>query len=201
MDEEKKKILIIEDDLDALKLYSEILKRDYEILTAEEGIKGLEIISPQIDLILLDRMLPNMRGEQVLNELRSNENPEISNIPVILLTALDADIDVIDLDFDSYLTKPISPEELRREIKEVISVNKYETGLDEYFSLINKKNALIESLGEENLRNNQKFIELSEEISSLEEELNENLIEVLKDIPPSETERFEKILRKILGDN
>lgn len=82
------KILIVDDDEKMLKLYSAILvKEGYEVLTASDGQKGLDLAtSSNPNLILLDVMMPGMDGGQVCESL--SENVKTKNIPVVFLTSL-----------------------------------------------------------------------------------------------------------------
>jgi DNA-binding response OmpR family regulator len=91
----KAKILCIEDDLDMIDYLKLILgKAGYEVIGAEGGRLGLEAMRrEQPDLILLDLMMPEMDGADVL--LHKKKDPTISDIPVIALTALDSPFDQI----------------------------------------------------------------------------------------------------------
>jgi len=91
----KAKILCIEDDPDMIDYIKLILgKAGYEVVGAEGGVGGLEAMRREgPDLILLDLMMPEMDGAEVL--LRKKEDPAIRNIPVIALTALDSPFDQI----------------------------------------------------------------------------------------------------------
>ncbi|WGI16726.1 response regulator [Methanonatronarchaeum sp. AMET-Sl] len=193
-----KKVLIIEDNPDELELFEEILKQQYEVTTAGDGEKGLEKMSPEIDLVLLDRMMPGLDGGQVLKKIRQNKNPEISNTPVILLTALDAGLDIIEMDFNDYINKPISPKNLRKKVKETISLSEYDTQIDRYFSTINKIETLKESLDEDILRNNQEYQQLKQKREKHRKEVDKALNKLMKDLPPEKTEEFHEILEKLL---
>lgn len=91
----KAKILCIEDDPDMIDYIKLILgKTGYEVVGAEGGAEGLEAMRrEEPDLILLDLMMPEMDGAEVL--LRKKEDPAIRHIPVIALTALDSPFDQI----------------------------------------------------------------------------------------------------------
>lgn len=87
MENKKKKILLIEDELFINDLYSRsIAQAGYEILSAIDGMEGLEKANQIPDLILLDIMLPKLNGLEVLTRLK--QDPKLKSIPVILLTNL-----------------------------------------------------------------------------------------------------------------
>lgn len=113
----KYKILIADDEAeirDVLRLYLEI--EGYEVVEAENGPEALELIrKEEPDLAILDIMMPGLDGYRVLRNIR-----EKNNIPVIMLSAKDADADKIlglDLGADDYITKPFGPLEVVARIK------------------------------------------------------------------------------------
>ncbi|MDS0524717.1 response regulator transcription factor [Clostridium sp. SHJSY1] len=111
------KILIVEDEEKILRfLELELLHEGYEILKADNGRLGLEIAeSGEADLMLLDIMIPEINGLEVLRRLRKS-----SDLPVIMLTARDAVMDKVsglDAGADDYITKPFAIEELLARIR------------------------------------------------------------------------------------
>ena len=118
------KILIIDDDVDTLKLVGLMLERQgYNISVASNGSQGLQkAASEQPDLILLDVMMPDMDGYQVTNKLRSN--PSLAHIPIIMFTAksmVDDKVAGFEAGVDDYLTKPTHPAELTAHVKAVLT--------------------------------------------------------------------------------
>jgi adenylate cyclase len=108
----KPRLLVVDDTPDNLYLMSALLEDEYEVATAESGMQALEIAQsdspPQ--LILLDIMMPEMDGYEVMRRLR--QNPVTACIPVIFLTALTSIEEEqfgLDLGAVDYITKPISP--------------------------------------------------------------------------------------------
>ena len=89
-----RKILVIEDDVFLQSLEVNKLKKDnYEVITASTGDEALEKIKePDIDLILLDLMLPGVNGFDILKELKETE--ELKNIPVIVFSNLSEEKDM-----------------------------------------------------------------------------------------------------------
>lgn len=111
------KILIVEDDEKLARFVElELLHEGYEILKADNGRLGLEIAEKgEADLILLDIMIPQINGLEVLRRIRKN-----SDLPVIMLTARDAVMDKVsglDAGADDYITKPFAIEELLARIR------------------------------------------------------------------------------------
>jgi len=118
------KILIIDDDIDTLKLVGLMLERQgYEIAVASNGSLGISKAaqeSPQ--LILLDVMMPDLDGYEVTRRLRSD--PTLAHIPIIMFTAktmVDDKVAGFEAGVDDYLTKPTHPAELTAHVKAVLA--------------------------------------------------------------------------------
>lgn len=118
------KILIIDDDLDTLRLVGLMLqKQGYQIAVANNGEQGLLKVSEESpDLILLDIMMPDMDGYEVARRLR--KKPETAGIPILMFTAksqLDDKVTGFESGADDYLTKPTHPTELQAHVKALLS--------------------------------------------------------------------------------
>ncbi len=129
----KEKILLIEDEVKISRFVELELKYEgYEVEVAFDGRKGLEMAKEtDASLVILDIMLPKMNGIEVLRRLR-----EVSEIPVILLTARDQTMDKVmglDMGAEDYITKPFEIEELLARIRVILKrkvklgANKHET--------------------------------------------------------------------------
>ena len=114
------KILIIDDDVDTLRLVGLMLQRQgYHISAASNGSQGLaKALEERPDLILLDVMMPDMDGYEVTRRLR--KNPATVSIPILMFTAktqLDDKVTGFEVGADDYLTKPFSMRELVARVK------------------------------------------------------------------------------------
>lgn len=120
---EKKTILIVEDEEDILALIHYNLTREgYKVLTATSGEQGVKLACEhQPDLVVLDLMLPGIDGLQVCRELKQRDNTR--QIAVIMLTAKGEEADIVtglELGASDYVTKPFSPRVLLARIKAVL---------------------------------------------------------------------------------
>lgn len=106
-----KTILIIEDDNDINQMLSKLLSRSgYQVVSAYSGTEGLLVHGNNIDLILLDLMLPGRSGEEIIGELKAKKD-----VPIIVMSAIsnvEKKVDLLMLGADDYITKPFSNEEL-----------------------------------------------------------------------------------------
>jgi DNA-binding response OmpR family regulator len=109
-----KRILIVDDDRENLDLVADMLRAEFQPLTAASGREGIiSAVREQPDLILLDVNMPEMDGFDVCKRLR--EQPGTRHIPIIMLTtasSLDSRVKGLDLGADDYITKPFQIREL-----------------------------------------------------------------------------------------
>lgn len=117
-----KHILIVDDDVNMLKLLRMFLQDDYQVSMVDSGKLALEfVVKKTPDLILLDYMMPLFDGPHVLEILRKRE--ETRNTPVVFLTSVsekDKIISILGLKPQGYLVKPVSREELLSRVRELI---------------------------------------------------------------------------------
>ncbi|EHN69441.1 MULTISPECIES: response regulator [Aliivibrio] len=113
------KILLVDDDIELTALLKDILSLEgYNVIEANNGIEGLAAITDDLDLILLDIMMPKMNGMDMLRKLR-----ETNETPVLMLTAKGEEIDRViglELGADDYLPKPFSDRELLARIRAIL---------------------------------------------------------------------------------
>lgn len=119
-DNTRYKILVVDDEQRMVRFIQLNLEQDgFEVITAYNGKDALEQVRTQLpDLILLDIMMPDINGFEVLKKIR-----EVNNVPVIMLTAKgeeDDRIQGLELGADDYITKPFSPRELVSRIRAVL---------------------------------------------------------------------------------
>jgi DNA-binding response OmpR family regulator len=120
MDHTSKKILVVEDEEKIVEfIESYLLNSGYEVYKAFNGREALQVFNSQdIDLILLDLMLPDISGEQICKELRKK-----SMVPIIMLTAKsheDSILNGFDMGADDYMTKPFSPRQMVARVKALL---------------------------------------------------------------------------------
>lgn len=116
-------ILVVEDDPNIRELLQYNLKKEgYEVRTADDGQKGLEIIETKWpDLVILDLMLPFRDGLEICRIIRSKK--ELAHMPVIILTAKGEELDRVlglEMGADDYVTKPFSTREMIARVKALL---------------------------------------------------------------------------------
>lgn len=115
------KVLIVDDEPNIVQLAKLYLERDnFQVTAVGDGLQALDTIrEEQPDLVVLDVMLPRLDGFEICRQLRAEDN----QVPIIMVTARDEDIDKIlglELGADDYLTKPFNPRELVARVRAVL---------------------------------------------------------------------------------
>lgn len=123
------RLLLVDDVHENLHALMHILRDDYALSAATNGMKALELAqqTPQPDLILLDIKMPEMDGYEVLSQLK--QNPQTAPIPVIFVTALSEAADEargIALGVADYITKPVNPDLLKKRIRNQLDLVRYQ---------------------------------------------------------------------------
>ncbi|MFH1318308.1 MAG: response regulator [Candidatus Omnitrophota bacterium] len=105
------KIVIIDDEVDVMKMLIYRLKaKGYEVFCADNGHQGIEVVNKEsVDLVILDYRLPDLKGNEIASFIKQKKD-----IPIILITASTENIEEKRKEClaDSYILKPIEPEEL-----------------------------------------------------------------------------------------
>ncbi len=164
-----KTILIIEDDVDIHNMIKEILKKEeYKILDSYSGTEGLMILEKEnVDLILLDLMLPGVNGEEIIKKVK--------NIPIIVISAKVSNEDKVSnllLGANDYITKPFEKDELLARIKVQLRINENKEMYDK--NKIEYKDILLDKDTREVFIKKQKIILTKTEFAILKQLLLHN---------------------------
>lgn len=160
-------VLIVEDEPDVAETYNLWLADSYEVRLAEDGDEGLELLDDDVDVVLLDRMMPGLSGDEVLERIREGEY----DCRVAMVTAVEPDFDIMEMGFDAYLNKPIRSDELHETVESLLERSAYDDLLQDYYSLIEKQATLETTKSNAELAENEEFVRLEEQIQRLRDEL------------------------------
>ncbi|MEF8820989.1 MAG: response regulator, partial [Halovenus sp.] len=115
-------VLVVDDEPDVADAYAAQLQDEFIVSTAYGGQEALDKIDDAVDVVLLDRRMPGISGDEVLAKIRERE----LRIRVAMVTAVDPDFDIIEMPFDDYVIKPVSREDLFETINRVLRTSEYE---------------------------------------------------------------------------
>jgi DNA-binding response OmpR family regulator len=148
-------VLVVDDEEEVAEVFSLWLQDVYETRVATGGEAALEAIDG-VDLVLLDRRMPDLSGDETLERMRERGYDG----PVAMVTAVDPDFDIVEMAFDDYLVKPISKEELHETAERLLSVQNYDSRTQDQFALARKLAALEVEKDEAELEASEEYAEL-----------------------------------------
>ncbi|QLH83907.1 HalX domain-containing protein [Halosimplex pelagicum] len=164
-------VLIVEDEPDVAETYNLWLADDYEVRMAGSGDEGLAELDDEVDVVLLDRMMPGLSGDEVLERIRERG----LDCRVAMVTAVEPDFDILEMGFDAYLCKPIRSQQLHDTVENLLERSTYDDMLQEYYSLVEKQATLEATKSSAELADNEEYLELRERVDELKEGLSDTL--------------------------
>jgi len=167
-------ILIVDDEPAVTDVYAAHLEEEYDVRTAYGGEEALEQLGEDVNAVLLDRRMPGMSGDEVLEHIRD----EGYDCRVAMVTAVDPDFDILGMGFDDYVVKPVSRDNLYGTVDQLLTYSTYDDTFQEYFSLVSKRAALRTSKSQSALETSEEYQELSDRIDELKDELDDTLTDM-----------------------
>ena len=131
-------VLTVDDEPAVIELISTFLEDEYEVMTALSGEEALSMMNESIDVVLLDRLMPDINGDEVLEEIRNRDY----DCGVVMVSAVEPDVDIATLQYNEYLVKPISSAELHDAIERTLALSERDIQVQRYFALADKVHAL-----------------------------------------------------------
>ncbi|SDJ92385.1 Response regulator receiver domain-containing protein [Halovenus aranensis] len=171
-------VLIVDDDTEVCNTYEMYFRGErFRTRVAQGGPEALLKVDDDVDIVLLDRRMPEVSGDEVLEFIRDWN----LDCRVIMVTAVNPDTSIIEMEFDGYLTKPVSKSELLSTVKQQVLFERYQT-LFERYQTATRKHALLaaQDVDDEELR------ELTERRETLKQRL-ENTVDAFDNEMVKET--------------
>lgn len=158
------KVLLVDDEKEVADAYALRLEGVADVTVAYGGPEALSKIkeSDPPDTVLLDRHMPNQSGDDVLTDLRSYD----IQTRVIMVTAIDPGLELLDLPFDDYLCKPVEREDIRTAVDQQCQVLAYEL-LGEYFETESKRSVIAAELDRDRLAEHEEYNALDDRVETL----------------------------------
>ena len=171
-DQSDKTILIVDDEEMVAESYELYLQDKYNtIVELSGGAALMELDQKEVDLVLVDRRMPGMSGDVVIEHIDKWE----MDFQVIMVTAVDPDVDIVDMPCDGYLTKPVSETELLDAVERALSIKQYEDLIAEYNQLAEKHDILTAEFSSRELSSEDRFAELESKMDDMEAEIAETV--------------------------
>jgi DNA-binding response OmpR family regulator len=180
-------VLVIEDERALAGVYERWLDGRYDVRVAHDGESALEALDAEVDVVVLDRVMPGLSGDEVLERIREGGY----GCRVVVVSAVEPDFDVVEMGFDRYLTKPVDGPELVEAIELLRRRSEYTDRVQEYFTLVAKKTLLDAAKTEREREESERYGALLDRIADVEAEVERIQSEL------SSAEDFEVAFRDI----
>lgn len=169
-------VLVVEDEVDLAELYASWLGDEYDVRVANTAEEALVELVDDVDVVLLDRRLPDMSGDEFLDVIVDKQ----FDCQVAIVSAVDPDWDILEMRFDAYVVKPVERAELLGLVRRLLARRLYNEEVRNFFALASKRATLESTKEPSELATSQRYQELTEELDDLREDL-ENIILELTD--------------------
>lgn len=166
--DESQTVLIVDDQSEAVDLYSKFLAEEYTVLTACSGTEALEKVNSDVAVVLLDRRMPGVSGDDLLETIRERG----IDCRVVMITAISPEIDILDLPFDEYLVKPVSRDEVRDAVSRMLVRASYDDTIQEIVAIVSKMATLESMLTLPEMEASSEYAALTERFADLRAEIN-----------------------------
>lgn len=168
-------VLVVDDEEDMILLYEGILEDHYRVRTATGGPEALQKIDCSVDVVLLDRAMPEMSGDEILGVLRE----EGVEVQVAMVTSVKPTEEVVDMPFDGYMTKPITESEILGLVNTLMTRKEYHRASQEFFRCLSK----IAALEEGGCETSDEYKQLVEQSAELRTQIDS----ILDDVTPEKS--------------
>ncbi|MFC7201920.1 response regulator [Haloferax namakaokahaiae] len=168
-------VLAVDDESSLTALYERWLADEYEVHTTTAADEALELVTAHDpDVVMLDRQMPSMSGDDVLEQVREHGY----DCPVVMVTGLDPGLEIVEMPFDDYLVKPVERSDLHDTLDALLARRAYDERVRTYFSLARKKAVLEATTDPDVLESSDEFRSLKAEFASARAEADDARSEV-----------------------
>jgi DNA-binding response OmpR family regulator len=161
-------VAVVDDEPELAELFAAWLEERYEVRTAYGGASALEVVDDDVDVALVDRLMPDRSGDEVVAGLADRG----WDGQVAMVTAVEPDFDIVELGFDDYLVKPVYRDVLESTIERLLERSAYDDRVRELFALATKRATLEARKSEAELADSDDYRRLSRAIDELREEVD-----------------------------
>jgi DNA-binding response OmpR family regulator len=165
-------VLVADDEAAVADTYALRLDDTYETRVAYDGEETLAAVDDDVDAVLLDRRMPGLSGDDVLERLRGRGYDGV----VVMVTAVDPDLNILEMDFDDYLCKPVDRETILRTLEQHLGPpDSTDDRLREFFRVISKLSVLRAEETRAALEADEEFRRLEKRADELATDLRERV--------------------------
>jgi DNA-binding response OmpR family regulator len=161
-------VLIAEDEADLAEAYEVWLSRAYDVRVANDGESAVELFDEAVDAVLLDRRMPGLSGDEVLDEIRSRG----STVGVAMITAVDPSVEAVSMPFDEYVVKPVGRDGLTSVVETLLRRAEHDDAMRRHYRVASKIALLERHLSAWKLADSEEYDRLQAELDAIDRELS-----------------------------
>jgi DNA-binding response OmpR family regulator len=166
-------VLVVDDEEEVADVYALHLEAWYDVAVAYGGEAALDAVDETTDVVLLDRRMPDLSGDEVLARIREQE----LGCVVVMVTAVDPELNILEMEFDDYLSKPLDGDTLREAIEQHVGRETADPRVAEFFQVLSKLEVLEDSTTGADPEDDPEFKRLKRRAVELREALVEEVEE------------------------
>lgn len=166
-------VLVVDDESSVADMYGRWLEDTYDVMVAYGGEEALDKLDDEVDVVLLDRRMPYLSGDEVLEEILDMD----IDCQVSMVTAIEPEFDIVDMDFDHYVTKPVERQELHDSVEYLLARTEMDEEKQERITTNLKKSILEDHSNESELQESDEFENLNEQLQKLERNTEDDEID------------------------
>jgi DNA-binding response OmpR family regulator len=188
-DSDEATVLVVDDEEGLADLYAIWLRDQFTVETAYDGQEALDALDDSVEVVLLDRQMPGISGDAVLDRVRDRD----LDCRVAMVTAVEPELDIVDLGFDDYLRKPVDRDTLLETVNRLLRRSTYDDAVREYFAAA-RKHALLSESDDPSVTDSEEFQTLEGRL----DELRGRLDDVVGDFDDDD---YEVLFRRLSPEN
>jgi DNA-binding response OmpR family regulator len=165
-DQPEATVVIVDDEKEVADAYALRLRDRYDVVTVYGGDEALAVIDDDTDVVLLDRFMPDISGDEVLRQLRERE----TDSRIVMVTAVDPEFDILEMPFDDYLCKPVGREDFVAAIDNQLRILAFEK-LSEFFRLESTRTVISASVPQDALKDHPDYTATETRVEELQADL------------------------------
>lgn len=170
------RVLLVDDEPHLLGMYAAMVEDQYAVKTATSGERALEVIDDEVDVALLDRRMPGMSGDELARTIRERG----FECRIAMVTAVEPELDVLEIPFDSYLVKPVRQDNLLDLIDHLLTRKQYSKEVQEFLAVSSRLATIESQHSVQELTSHEEYQDLVERCEELRELTQHRLEDVLE---------------------
>jgi len=170
-------VLAVDDDEKLLETYRMWLDADYDLRLAAGGEEALEKLDDDVQVVLLDRLMPGLSGDELLDRIRESG----VSCQVAMVTAVEPDFDIAEMPFDAYVPKALDRETVVQTVERLVAREEYDDVLRDHYAVAEKLSTIEKQKSDAELGKNQVYQDLLSRFTELDERLSDRAADLDRD--------------------